>query len=284
MLLKNRAPRIESLSTQTSKAYRHLDEKAVAVLRWLIANRIDFVLVGDVARAIRGDRNAPGPVAITIDGKNVEFSPAAVERGGRVFVPLRGVFQYLGASVVYDAGTINATMIDRTVSLKLGSSDATVNGVPQQLDAPPFLIGQDTYVPLRFVSQALGATVQYDGQRRQVAIVTLGAQAQSAAAAGSQSPAPSETQKANFVQLTAPTDGQTVTPIFLVAGRTAVQARVHITAGNFSGDTVADSTGYFSLQVTLTPGGSGSSVPIHVASVDPISKTTASADLSVKLQ
>ena len=64
MLLRNRAPRIETLSTQTSKDYRHLDDKAVAVLRWLIANRIDFVLVGDVARAIRGDRGARGPVSI----------------------------------------------------------------------------------------------------------------------------------------------------------------------------------------------------------------------------
>ncbi len=80
MLLKNRAPRIESLSTQTSKAYRHLDEKAVAVLRWLIANRIDFVLVGDVARAIRGDRRALGPVAIVPApyGRNLDRLIAAL--------------------------------------------------------------------------------------------------------------------------------------------------------------------------------------------------------------
>lgn len=64
MLLRNRAPKIETRPADTAKSFRHLDDKAVAVLRWLAVNRVDFVLVGDVARAIRGDKRARGPVSI----------------------------------------------------------------------------------------------------------------------------------------------------------------------------------------------------------------------------
>lgn len=64
MLLRNRAPRLESQPVNPSKGFEHLDERWISVLRWLQANRVDFVLVGYVARAIRGDGNARGPVAI----------------------------------------------------------------------------------------------------------------------------------------------------------------------------------------------------------------------------
>jgi hypothetical protein len=64
MLLRHRVPRLESQPVTASKGFEHLDERWIAVLRWLHANRIDFVLVGYVARAIRGDGNARGPVAI----------------------------------------------------------------------------------------------------------------------------------------------------------------------------------------------------------------------------
>ena len=51
---------------------------------------------------------------------------------GRVFVPLRGVFEQLGASVVYSNGTIDANGNGRDISLQIGSTQATVNGQPQK--------------------------------------------------------------------------------------------------------------------------------------------------------
>jgi len=111
---------------------------------------------------------------VTIDGQVTQFSPPPIERAGRVFVPLRGVFERLGASVVYQAGVINATGNGRDVSLTIGSTQATVNGSPQTLDVAPFIVGASTYVPLRFVSQALGASVNYDNSTSTVAINTNG--------------------------------------------------------------------------------------------------------------
>jgi hypothetical protein len=64
MLLKHRTPGIESRPANPTKGFEHLDEEWIAVLRWLQANRIEYVLVGPVARAIRGDFGAKGPVAI----------------------------------------------------------------------------------------------------------------------------------------------------------------------------------------------------------------------------
>jgi hypothetical protein len=115
-----------------------------------------------------------GPVSVTVNGQPANLSPAPTERAGRVFVPLRGVFEQLGATVVYDNGTINATGRGHTVSLKIGSQQAIVDGQQQTVDVAPFIIGASTYVPLRFVSQALGASVNYDGTNNIVAINTSG--------------------------------------------------------------------------------------------------------------
>ncbi|HYZ16752.1 MAG TPA: copper amine oxidase N-terminal domain-containing protein [Candidatus Acidoferrum sp.] len=114
--------------------------------------------------------DAAGPVTVQVNGSTVTLNPAPQERAGRVFVPLRGVFEQLGASVVYASRTINATGRGHSVSLHVGSQQAVVDGQTQTLDVAPFIIGASTYVPLRFVSQALGADVNYDGSNRIVAI------------------------------------------------------------------------------------------------------------------
>jgi hypothetical protein len=64
MLLKHRPPKLDATSVQVRRGLEHLEPKSIAVLRWLIANKVDFVIVGPVAHAIRGDVAARGPVAI----------------------------------------------------------------------------------------------------------------------------------------------------------------------------------------------------------------------------
>jgi hypothetical protein len=113
-------------------------------------------------------------LSVTVDGQPTDFNPPPIERAGRVFVPLRGVFERLGASVVYENGTINATSHGRQISLHIGSTQATVDGQPRIVDVAPFVIGASTYVPLRFVSEALGAGVNYDATNQIVALNTRG--------------------------------------------------------------------------------------------------------------
>ncbi|MBV9402567.1 MAG: copper amine oxidase N-terminal domain-containing protein [Candidatus Eremiobacteraeota bacterium] len=113
-------------------------------------------------------------VTITVNGQVVSFDQPPIERAGRVFVPLRGVFERLGASVVYSNGLINASGNGRNISLHIGSTTATVNGQAVAIDVAPFLVGPRTMVPLRFVAQALGATVNWNAANRSVAIYSSG--------------------------------------------------------------------------------------------------------------
>jgi len=111
-------------------------------------------------------------VSVVIDGQPLSMNPGPIERAGRVFVPLRAIFERLGAMVVYQSGTINATKGPTTISLTIGSTQATIGGQPQILDVAPFIIGATTYVPLRFVAQSLGANVNYNDSTQTVSIGT----------------------------------------------------------------------------------------------------------------
>ncbi len=64
MLLKHRSPGIDAKSVKPRAGLEHLDRKSIVVLCWLNANHVDYVVVGPVARALRGDEAAKGPVAI----------------------------------------------------------------------------------------------------------------------------------------------------------------------------------------------------------------------------
>ena len=64
MLLKRRPPQIDSRPIHPAQGFEHLSAESIAVLKWLKANHVEFVLVGPVAEAVRGGAGSPGPVAI----------------------------------------------------------------------------------------------------------------------------------------------------------------------------------------------------------------------------
>lgn len=115
-----------------------------------------------------------GPVVI-VDGKPVEFKgtgPQVVT--GRTMVPLRGIFEAIGAYVEYDEPNriIKAQRNNEVVELRLGEKIAKKNGAEIMLDATPQVLGGSTMVPLRFVSEALGAKVVFDKANNRIAITT----------------------------------------------------------------------------------------------------------------
>jgi hypothetical protein len=130
-----------------------------------------------VVLCLLASRGANAEVQVTVNGSVVDIAPPPIVDAGRVFVPLRGVFEQLGASVVYSNGTINATGNGRNISLAIGSTQATVNGQPQTIDVAPFIVGASTYVPLRFISEALGDSVSWDDAQSIAAIDTGGGSA-----------------------------------------------------------------------------------------------------------
>ncbi len=86
MLLKRRPPGIDTASPHLHAGFEHLEHRSIAVLRWLTANKVDYVVIGPVAFAIRGDTAARGPVAIVPApyGRNYERLTRALiaERAG----------------------------------------------------------------------------------------------------------------------------------------------------------------------------------------------------------
>ncbi|MDQ6932164.1 MAG: copper amine oxidase N-terminal domain-containing protein [Candidatus Eremiobacteraeota bacterium] len=141
-----------------------------SISRWLGAAAAGIALVGGLTVA----QSAAATVTVQVNGNAVNFDQPPIERAGRVFVPLRGVFEKLGASVVYQRPVINATGNGHNISLTIGSTTATIDGQHQPIDVAPFLVGSRTLVPLRFVAQALGATVNYNNGTRVVAITSAG--------------------------------------------------------------------------------------------------------------
>ncbi len=64
MLLKNRVPRIEDRAGKPVSGLEHLRSEWIAIIHWLIANKVEHVLIGEVAESIRGNAQAVGPVAV----------------------------------------------------------------------------------------------------------------------------------------------------------------------------------------------------------------------------
>ena len=85
----------------------------------------------------------------------------------RTLVPIRFVSESLGATVNWDQATrqVTVTHEGNEVNLVLGEREARVNGSQMTLESPPALSGGRTYVPLRFVNDALGFQTDWDQSR-----------------------------------------------------------------------------------------------------------------------
>jgi hypothetical protein len=129
MLLKRRTPRIESDPAETRQGFEHLDADAIAVLRWLKANRIEFVLVGPVAAAIRGQALDPGPVVIVPAPYRRNF-----ERLGRALDSARACVRLDGAGITGEADTSPTKLTGEKLAsgqlwtLRCGSHDLDIEG------------------------------------------------------------------------------------------------------------------------------------------------------------
>ena len=97
---------------------------------------------------------------------------AALVKDGHIYVPLRSMFEAMGAtvSVSSDGKTVTAARSDVTVSVTLDKPEVTVNGESRPLDVPPILYDGIMLVPVRVLSEALGAYVQWVGSKETVVV------------------------------------------------------------------------------------------------------------------
>ena len=131
-----------------------------------------LLLTGGTGRA----QTPPPPgIRVTINGQPVQFQDIGPQQiDGRTLVPVRGVLEKLGASIAFNAQTqtVVASTPNIDIQLKIGSKTAVVNGKEVTLDTPAQTIHDHTFVPLRFLGEALGADLAWDPATRTVRILT----------------------------------------------------------------------------------------------------------------
>ncbi|MDR0273180.1 MAG: copper amine oxidase N-terminal domain-containing protein [Clostridiales bacterium] len=113
-------------------------------------------------------------INVTVNGMPIEFDQPPINQGGRTLVPVRAIFEALGASIEWDAGTqtVSSERGDVNVSLTIGSNILRRNAEEITLDVAAQIVGGRTLVPARAVAESFGAEVGWDADTRTVTIDT----------------------------------------------------------------------------------------------------------------
>jgi hypothetical protein len=114
-------------------------------------------------------------VKVLLDGNLMTFDVPPQIINNRTMVPLRAIFEAMGAKVdwVGETQTVTGTKDDTVVILKIGDTSPTINGIVVPIDQPAVIKENRTLAPLRFVAEAFGGTVDWEGST-QTASITMG--------------------------------------------------------------------------------------------------------------
>ncbi|MFA5505199.1 MAG: copper amine oxidase N-terminal domain-containing protein [Vulcanimicrobiota bacterium] len=112
----------------------------------------------------------PMDVNIVINNQALDKEPPPLKMAGQVMLPLRKVFNALGAEVRYENKIITATRGNKEVIMSPDVKQALIDGQETELAVPPMVFDGNTYVPLRFVAQALGDTVAFDTATKTITV------------------------------------------------------------------------------------------------------------------
>ena len=116
--------------------------------------------------------SAAGAVNLYVDMNRIDTDTPPTIVDGRTLVPVRAIFEAIGATVDWDSATSTATGVrgDTTVVIQINNTTAYVNGEAKVLDVPAQLINDRTMVPARFISEAMGCDVTWDGKTETAAV------------------------------------------------------------------------------------------------------------------
>ncbi len=97
---------------------------------------------------------------------------AALVRGGTILIPLRSMFEQMGATVSYDAGSKTTTVSKAGAEVKVtvGKPEVIINGESRPLDVPPIMYQGNVLVPIRVISEGMGAYVLWVADKRLVVV------------------------------------------------------------------------------------------------------------------
>ena len=121
---------------------------------------------------VRVSAAAADEIKVIVNEKSIVFDQPPVIENGRTLVPLRAIFEALGAEVKWNSKTQTVTAIrgDITIVLTIGSSILTKNDIKIRLDVPAKLINGSTMIPVRAIAESFGSKVDWNANSRMVTI------------------------------------------------------------------------------------------------------------------
>ena len=113
-------------------------------------------------------------ISVTVNGENPAFDSEPIIRNDRLLVPMRAIFEALGADVSWeDSSKTASAVLDKTrLEITVGANELYKNGSKISLDTPAVIEKNRTLVPLRAVSEGLGADVDWVADTKSV-IITM---------------------------------------------------------------------------------------------------------------
>ncbi len=120
------------------------------------------------------------PVTVTVQGEKLETPIAPQIVNDRTMLPMRSIFEKLGADVTWaaDDQMIFAVKDDTFITLKIGFNAMSVQTAGKEgntsvfLETAPYLQDDYTFVPVRAVAEAFNAKVDWIGETKTVVITT----------------------------------------------------------------------------------------------------------------
>ncbi|MCL2166688.1 MAG: copper amine oxidase N-terminal domain-containing protein, partial [Clostridiales bacterium] len=111
-------------------------------------------------------------IKVILNGKALVFDVPPQIVNGRTLVPLRGIFEEMGAAIEYDGATqtVTATKDGTVVILTIGDTSPAINGAVVPIDQPGIIVDGRTLAPLRFVAEAFGGSVEWNGDTQTATI------------------------------------------------------------------------------------------------------------------
>jgi hypothetical protein len=136
------------------------------------------ILCSTLAAGTAGAASAPVEVKVQIGNPNVAINDQTIQvakpylSNNVTLVPLRVITSAFGAEVKWDEKTNSIRLVfeNQTIELTIGKKNVSVDGVSSTLEAAPELSANTTMVPLRFITQTFGATVDFDAATSTITI------------------------------------------------------------------------------------------------------------------
>ena len=111
-------------------------------------------------------------ISVDILGKKIQFDQKPILYNNRTMVPMRKIFEELGAKVLWDGQTQTATGVKGNLKVKftVGSNIMYVGNKAIQLDTFPIVVSGRTLVPVRAIAEGMGCLVNWDDATKTVLI------------------------------------------------------------------------------------------------------------------